>query len=112
VAREVNKKCFDCAQVKDFRDAPKPDCYERQKCVRKRGYYARHERNKWWQVQNHRYLRYRGDKCAICRDDDSLEVHHVIPQCKGGLDARFNLLTLCKKCHRTISTYYRVIGWQ
>jgi len=29
----------------------------------------------------------------------NLEVHHIIPRCKGGTDHPYNLITLCEKCH-------------
>ena len=103
-----NQKCFDCAQIKLV---AKPECYKKG-CSKVRSYYARHETNKWIANQRHRYLQYKDDKCAVCHKEQLLEVHHIIPQNKGGVDARFNLVTLCKDCHQTISTYYSVIGWQ
>lgn len=36
-------------------------------------------------------------KAAECR----LEVHHLVPLCKGGDNKLYNLLTLCVICHRS-----------
>jgi hypothetical protein len=41
-------------------------------------------------------------KCQACQrvfSSSELEIHHVIPQVKGGNDSPRNLITLCKKCH-------------
>jgi len=111
--KKVNKKCVECSKITGiiWKRQVKPDCYERVKCGHMRSYYRNHEINKKRQIVNHRYLRYKGDKCALCFIKESLEVHHIMPQCKGGLDARFNVITLCKKCHKTVTSYYRAIGW-
>jgi 5-methylcytosine-specific restriction endonuclease McrA len=113
MAKPVNEKCVECSnrQGKDWRGKPKPDCYVKETCAKTRSYYANHDVRKWSMLQNHRYLRYRDDKCAVCQEENLLEVHHIIPQCKGGLDARFNLVTLCGDCHGVVSRYYKVIGW-
>ncbi|MCL4502903.1 MAG: HNH endonuclease [Deltaproteobacteria bacterium] len=40
--------------------------------------------------------------CQICgqkKRKNNLEVHHIIPQSKGGSDDPTNLITLCKFCH-------------
>jgi 5-methylcytosine-specific restriction endonuclease McrA len=112
--KQVNQKCYDCAQISynEWHAQPRPACYILRTCSKRRGYYKRHEINKERQLDAHRYLRYKDDKCAICQASNLIEVHHIIPQCKGGLDARFNLVTLCHSCHKIISTYYRIIGWQ
>ena len=41
-------------------------------------------------------------ECQVCgakKAAQNLEVHHVIPQAKGGNDFLSNLITLCKNCH-------------
>lgn len=123
IVKKVNPKCIECANipVEIWKGKPKPDCYKeptgkpfhrRSVCSRIRSYYRHHDNNKQKQREGHRYLKYSGDKCALCASVELLEVHHVVPQCKGGLDARFNLVTLCHSCHTTISKYYKAIGWQ
>lgn len=38
--------------------------------------------------------------CQIClKTLNNLEVHHVIPKRKGGLDILDNLVSFCRKCH-------------
>lgn len=43
-------------------------------------------------------------QCQICNSETDLEVHHIIPQQKGGSHDLENLITLCTKCHRHIET--------
>ena len=38
-------------------------------------------------------------RCIKCGRSYKLEVHHIIPVYRGGLDEEWNLITLCKKCH-------------
>lgn len=39
-----------------------------------------------------------------CKKDSlDLEVHPIIPRCKGGKDILENLITYCHKCHRKIA---------
>ncbi|WP_424100693.1 HNH endonuclease [Moorena producens] len=49
------------------------------------------------------YLRFRFRKCAHCglifREEDSLEVHHVIPRSLGGSNLIKNLELLHLHCH-------------
>ena len=41
-----------------------------------------------------------GNKCAVCNSyGGNLEVHHVIPLYKQGMDSAENLVLLCHKCH-------------
>jgi 5-methylcytosine-specific restriction endonuclease McrA len=48
----------------------------------------------------------RGSLCEICGYDGmvALQVHHIIPQCKGGGDELENLQLLCANCH--LETHY------
>jgi hypothetical protein len=39
--------------------------------------------------------------CAICKTQDNLQIHHLIPLNKGGKDIPENRVTLCKKCHNS-----------
>lgn len=38
-----------------------------------------------------------------CRIKSNLEVHHIIPRSQGGPDDEWNLITLCRECHRAIT---------
>lgn len=42
------------------------------------------------------------NKCAICGNNDFLEIHHIIPKEKGGNDEYDNLILLCACCHAAI----------
>ena len=35
----------------------------------------------------------------------SLELHHMISICMGGDNSDFNLVYLCKKCHKQVTKY-------
>ena len=41
-------------------------------------------------------------KCFFCGYDIIVEIHHIIPKCKGGGDNAHNLINLCPNCHRLI----------
>jgi 5-methylcytosine-specific restriction endonuclease McrA len=40
-------------------------------------------------------------ECKICsfRDEQRLQIHHIVPVSNGGSDDYDNLITLCHKCH-------------
>ena len=40
--------------------------------------------------------------CGCCGCEKELQLHHIIPISKGGNDEYYNLLYLCRKCHRLI----------
>lgn len=42
------------------------------------------------------------DGCGIVIDAGALQVHHVVPKSKGGIDAPSNKVTLCVNCHRKV----------
>ena len=113
MGRKINFKCYDCGCLDEklWQSRPKPECWRAKVCARLRNYYKGHEANKEKALERHRYLKYRSGKCGLCSSTDRLEVHHIQPQSKGGMDARFNTLTLCHQCHKIISKYYEAIGW-
>lgn len=43
-----------------------------------------------------------GWECALCGRRDGLQIHHVVPRGKGGVDEMWNLITLCPMCHQLI----------
>ncbi len=45
-------------------------------------------------------------ECKICARQEELEIHHVIPKSRGGLNFLENLITLCTKCHKEVH-----LGW-
>jgi 5-methylcytosine-specific restriction endonuclease McrA len=113
--RKPNQKCIECAG-KNWRDKKTnpvmPKCYHEDRCKRKKAYYRRLDHYRAKARESHRYLRYRGNKCLLCDNLDHLEVHHIVPQCKGGTDDWTNLVTLCSSCHGVISKYYGSVGWE
>ena len=42
------------------------------------------------------------NKCAICGNNDYLEIHHITPKEAGGNDEYDNLILLCACCHAAI----------
>lgn len=42
------------------------------------------------------------NKCAICGNNDYLEIHHITPKEDGGNDDYDNLILLCACCHAAI----------
>lgn len=43
-------------------------------------------------------------KCEMCGEvpDRELDVHHIIPVATGGTNEDWNLMALCRSCHRTV----------
>lgn len=111
MARPVNDKCIDCSKISFKGNVVKPDCWAGMACMKKRSYYRKHEHYKQLLRNNHSYLKYKKKECIICHCATNLEVHHVLPICRGGKDIPDNLVTLCKPCHRIITTYHKTIGY-
>lgn len=40
-----------------------------------------------------------GNKCLSCGTTENLTIDHIVPVLKGGIRAKFNLQTLCKRCN-------------
>jgi 5-methylcytosine-specific restriction protein A len=38
-------------------------------------------------------------QCQECGEDENLEVHHIKPLYRGGIDDPSNMITLCEQCH-------------
>ena len=129
MAKPVNLRCEQCSRLTIDRwcgrtiddvirnggqksgKIAKPGCWDGKKCSRKRSYYRKRKSNLKTMRRRHRYLKYAGDKCAMCKGKQDLEVHHIIPQSANGLDSRMNTMTLCCNCHKTITKYYKMVGW-
>jgi 5-methylcytosine-specific restriction endonuclease McrA len=41
-----------------------------------------------------------GNRCAICRTQNNLNCHHIVPYRVTQDNSKRNLITLCDKCHR------------
>ncbi len=110
--KKINEKCLKCSHISLKSNSTKihiPECYVTYRCRKKRNYYKYHEEKKRKQREYHRYIRYAETKCIICGFTSNLEVHHIIPQSKGGLDTKENTVTLCMRCHKIITSYISVI---
>jgi hypothetical protein len=40
-------------------------------------------------------------KCAYCGSEDNLTLDHILPQCKGGLDTKTNVVACCHSCNQS-----------
>jgi 5-methylcytosine-specific restriction endonuclease McrA len=40
-------------------------------------------------------------KCAYCESEDNITLDHIIPQCKGGLDVKTNVVSCCHSCNQS-----------
>ena len=56
------------------------------------------EREKWLKIRSQILLRDHF-RCQECGYYKHLEVHHIVPKCKGGSDEPENLITYCQRCH-------------
>ena len=41
-----------------------------------------------------------GDACICCGRDGEIEYHHIVPHSRGGRTDSWNLVPMCKSCHR------------
>lgn len=44
-----------------------------------------------------------------CKHGYNVEGHHIIPLSKGGIDAFWNIISLCRRCHRGLGLHH---NWQ
>jgi hypothetical protein len=40
-------------------------------------------------------------KCAYCDSEENITLDHVLPQCKGGLDIKTNVVACCHSCNQS-----------
>ena len=40
-------------------------------------------------------------KCAYCESEENITLDHIIPQCKGGLDVKTNVVACCHSCNQS-----------
>ena len=109
MARPINLKCVECSKTAFSPRIPKPDCYSKGACEKKKCYYR--NRNKYLETMHkwHWYLRFKDDKCLCCGSINNLESHHVKPQSVGGCHTRENVVTLCANCHKIITSYTQAL---
>lgn len=109
--KKINQKCFECSQISRgvFR-MNWPACYDFMNCRRKRSYYRNLEENRLKEHRWHRYQKFRDDRCFVCGSTKDLESHHVISQISLGVDEAKNVVTLCKSCHKTITSFEQKLG--
>lgn len=113
MARELNNKCIECANVNwriKKNKANRPECYNPSSCHKKLCYYRKLEHYRALLRKHHRYLKHLKDKCFVCGSRLKLEAHHVLNQANGGPDSAENIITLCHKCHNVITIYNRRLG--
>lgn len=40
-------------------------------------------------------------KCAYCESEENITLDHILPQCKGGLDIKTNVVACCHSCNQS-----------
>lgn len=56
-----------------------------------------------WQIVRQIVLKRDKFKCCNCQaDDETLDVHHVVPIGRGGSNRLTNLKVVCRSCHELI----------
>jgi hypothetical protein len=59
----------------------------------------------YWQELRQQVLERDEYTCQIClKKVDKLDIHHIIPRRKNGLDSINNLTSVCESCHGLIET--------
>jgi hypothetical protein len=41
------------------------------------------------------------NECAYCGSDQNITLDHILPQCKGGLDIKTNVVACCHSCNQS-----------
>ena len=115
--RKFSEKCLECAKLnpnsyttRGLLEKLHPDCYVLRRCSRKRGYYRNLDVQRARMRKNHRWIRYKGDKCFVCESKGNLQVHHILTRARGGQDTKRNTMTLCFDCHKVITCYLNRTG--
>ena len=67
------------------------------------------EREEWLEIRSKILLRDHF-RCQECGYFKHLEVHHIVPKCKGGGDNPENLVTLCARCHGKVHGFEKHRG--
>ena len=40
-------------------------------------------------------------ECAYCGSEENITLDHILPQCKGGLDVKTNIVSCCHSCNQS-----------
>jgi hypothetical protein len=40
-------------------------------------------------------------KCVYCGSEENITLDHILPQCKGGLDVKLNIVACCHSCNQS-----------
>ena len=41
------------------------------------------------------------NECAYCKSEENITLDHILPQCKGGLDTKTNVVACCHSCNQS-----------
>ena len=41
------------------------------------------------------------NECAYCGSEENITLDHILPQCKGGLDIKTNVVACCHSCNQS-----------
>jgi 5-methylcytosine-specific restriction endonuclease McrA len=41
------------------------------------------------------------NQCAYCGSEENITLDHIVPQCKGGLDIKTNVVACCHSCNQS-----------
>lgn len=52
-----------------------------------------------WKAKRQERLQIDDYQCVVCKSTDGLQVHHLHYETLGNEDARFDLITVCQRCH-------------
>lgn len=75
--------------------------YRRRKLGFKKYLYGEVKKHKAW-IRSQAIKKY-GQKCEFCDYDLTIDIHHIKPKHKGGLNEIDNLMILCPNCHAIIT---------
>lgn len=54
-------------------------------------------------------VKYFGSKCNYCEEKKKLQLHHILPLSRGGINELGNIELVCKKCHDELHRQIRKV---
>ncbi|MCS7256101.1 MAG: HNH endonuclease signature motif containing protein [Thermomicrobium sp.] len=81
--------------------------YERERSRRRGSAAARGYTAEWRRIRERVLVE--EPRCRLC-GAPATEVHHIVPLSSGGTHDRTNLMPLCARCHRRVTTEQRGRG--